>query len=547
MVWKYLYPVRSWKISASMKTILAIIFACFCFTKANAAGVTIITHGYELDGEYPTWVTAMADEIPNYYQLPVTNFTTYKITLTTDGSNYYYQWQRTNGSPPTVTDTGEIIVELDWSQMDGGPLEFDNYDLSTSIVAPILSDVILRTNIISELNGHALAEYPIHLIGHSRGGSLMNEVSRILGTNGVWVDHLTTLDPHPLNNDGNFDLGYPTDASAANTYANVLFHDNFYQETGLGAAFGEPDGEPTAGAYNRLLSGVEIDGGYGNYHSNVHLWYHGTVELNTPANDTGATITSTERTNWWYNSEDEGVISGFYYSLIGGGDRTSYLPLGLPADPMIRDGYNQSWNIDLGAGFSNNRTSLPSNSGTWPNIIKFFLTGTNTVLAGQQIATEFYYQYGGASNNVTAQIYFDRDLNPYNTNSTLAIQGSLTNTGVLSIHPVTASLNSTNIRAGVYAVYAKMTDGIHTRYLYLPQFVTIISNLQPPTLDIQKSGVAQFIIGINGVPGQKIILQTSSSLQSWTPLATNTLTTIRWTYTNNLSANVQFYRAVLSP
>ena len=167
-------------------------------------------------------------------------------------------------------------------------------------------------------------------------------------------------------------------------------------------------------------------------------------------------------------------------------------------------------------------------------------------MTGQQIATEFYYQYGGASNYVTTQIYFDRDFNPYNTNSTLAIQGYLANNGVSLITPITASLETTNVPPGVYAVYAKMSDGVHTRYLYMPQLVQILSNLQPPTLDIQMSGNAQFIIGINGISGQKIILQTSTSLQSWTSLATNTLTSSRWTYTNSLPANLQFYRAFAS-
>jgi hypothetical protein len=252
------------------------------------------------------------------------------------------------------------------------------------------------------------------------------------------------------------------------------------------------------------------------------------------------TIDSTMRLNWWNTDEYYGQIAGFYYSLIGGGDRLS------TSTPII-DGYNQQW--DLGAGNFGNRTALPSNNGTWPNIIKFYLTGTNIVLAGQQIATEFYYQYGGASNYVTTQIYFDRDLNPYNTNSTLAIQGYLANNSVSSITPITASLETTNVPPGVYAVYTKMTDGVHTRYLYMPQLVKIISNLQPPVLGISELNNSQFAIGVNGVSGQTIVLQTSADLQNWLPLATNTLTSGSWVYTNNVPPNFseQFYRALLSP
>ena len=90
------------------------------FTPAclRAAGVTIITHGYDSDAN--GWVTAMADHITNYSRFFGTNYTIYKVTLTTDGSNYYYQWSRENGDPPAMTDSGEIIVKLDWSQMSGG-------------------------------------------------------------------------------------------------------------------------------------------------------------------------------------------------------------------------------------------------------------------------------------------------------------------------------------------------------------------------------------------------------------------------------------------
>jgi hypothetical protein len=533
-----------------MKLILAIILTFIFSVKADAAGVTIITHGYELDSEYPTWVTAMADAIPSYDSFPGTNFTVYKVTLTSDGSNFYYQWQRTNGSPPSVTDSGEIIIELDWSQLDGGIA--NDYDFSTSVIAPLVDYVIMQTNVISELNGHALAEYPIHLIGHSRGGSLMNEISRTLGTNGLWIDHLTTLDPHPLNNDGNIDPGYPMDASATNTYENVLFHDNYWQDTGLGALFGDPDGEQTAGAYNRLLSGVELDGGYNagsifndSDHSNVHLWYHGTVDLNTPASDTGATITSTERENWWVDYEQEGTNAGFEYSLIGGGDRMSQaIPLGLPSDPAIVDGYNQYW--DLGAGIENpNRTALPANNGTWPNIIKFDVLDTNSVIQGDLIATKLYYQYAGTS-NLTMQVYFDRDFNPYNSNSFQIVSLQPPATGEGSVYYYSdLGLTTTNVPPGTYSIYAKISDGLHTRYLYTPEVVQVLSS--QPTLDITRVGSSQTIIGVNGVPGQNIILQVSDNLQNWTPLSTNTLNSNRITYTNSMPFYQLFYRAVINP
>src|ERR1700691_5987996 len=72
-----------------------------CLTKA--AGVTIITHGFE--ESYPTWVTAMADNIPAYFQdrFPglATNCSTYKLTITKIGGIYYYDTPtRANGSPP---------------------------------------------------------------------------------------------------------------------------------------------------------------------------------------------------------------------------------------------------------------------------------------------------------------------------------------------------------------------------------------------------------------------------------------------------------------
>ena len=82
-----------------------------------------------------------------------------------------------------------------------------------------------------------------------------------------------------------------------------------------------PNGQAIAGAYNRQLT--NLNGGYSSSHSDVHLWYHGTIDLVTPATDTQASITTAERQTWWTAFEAAGTNTGFLYSLIGGGDRLS--------------------------------------------------------------------------------------------------------------------------------------------------------------------------------------------------------------------------------
>src|SRR5258708_4785052 len=281
---------------------------------ACAGGVTVIPHGY--NANVYGWITGMADHIPRYPSFPGATFTTYTMVLSNNAGTYYITTTRSNGSPPSATDSGEIIIKLDWSHLDDGST------YSTFDVARQAAWAFQQTNLIAELGGHALAELPLHLIGHSRGGSLVSELARELGTNGLWIDHVTTLDPYPLNNDGNNDFFLTAvDASAKNTFATVLFADDYWQNLGGGIFAGDPDGEPVFGAYDRQLT--SLPGGYNVNHSNVHLWYHGTIEWITPASDTEASITSTQLANWWTAYERGGANAGFGYSLIRGGHRPS--------------------------------------------------------------------------------------------------------------------------------------------------------------------------------------------------------------------------------
>jgi hypothetical protein len=504
----------------------------------SAAGVTIVTHGYS--GNVTGWVSGMANKIPAYPSFPGTNFTAYTLTFTSSGGSYFYQWTRTNGAP-SATDSGEIIVKLDWSALAGGLFT----TTSTFDVANAISTVLLLTNAISDLGGHALVEYPIHMIGHSRGGSLISEISRLLGTNGVWVDHLTTLDPHPLNNDGFSDFPSGVDAPVR-TYQNVLFHDNYWQH--MGTDFTVPNGEPVFGAYQRQLT--NLSGGYSSSHSDVHLWYHGTIDGATPASDTETNLTSTERTNWWTAYENRGTNAGFLYSLIGGSNRLSDAqPVG-PGFPMIRDGYNQWW--DLGAGVVSNRVMLTSNNGNWPNLIKFNRTTTNPIVQGQSLSVKYYYQWAQPTNSSgTVDFYSDDDFNPFNSNQKLLahiVVPGTTATNVFS-QTLALALDATNVAPGLHALFAKITAGGKSRYLYAPELVQVVVAPQPPVLDIAKLNATQYQIGVNGLAGQIIVLQNSTNLQTWLPLATNTLTNNRWVYTNTppVNSSRQFYRAVLSP
>ena len=476
----------------------------------------------------------MAGKIGSYPGFPGTTYSCYEISITRNGSGQYVTTASLiAGAAPFLTDSGEIVVKLDWSTLSGlgGP--------STTTIAQVASDALLSTTLIPELGGHPLAEMPLHFIGHSRGGSVITEMARLFGAQGIWVDQVTTLDPRPVTQFGD---------AAVTSWVNVLYADNFWQNMGDGLFV--PNGQPVFGAYNRHL--LDLSGGYSSSHSDVHLWYHGTIDLATPTSDTQANITASQRSAWWTTTEMSGAAAGFLYSLIGGGDRLSNLEPAGSGNGRINDGFNGNW--DLGGGLAANRTALPADSGLWPNVIRFNLTNTTTIHAGESFEAALYYQAGpSAAGNAQLDLLLDVDFNPYNGNETDVGQQSLPRTGpsVVSLDMLNAPTDPTALVPGSYAVCARINDGVRTRYLYAPQLLVVTPSLQPPVIDgtslALSGGTMHF--DIHGFPGQSITVMASTDLLNWIPLETQILTGTVWHFADPNAGNFsrRFYKATLSP
>lgn len=494
--------------------------------RVRAAGVTLITHGFNSD--VTSWIMPMAGAMTRYADFPGTNSTCYILSITQSNSQYVFTNTFISGTNPVVSDTAEIFIKLDWSTLSGfgGP--------STTTIANVAAAALQATNLIPELHGRALVELPLHLVGHSRGGSVIAEMTRLLGAQGIWVDQATTLDPDPVSSFGD---------PALKNYANILFADNYWQNMGDGLFV--PNGQAVPGAYNRQLT--NLNGGYSSSHSDVHLWYHGTIDFKSPITIDGATITGAERTNWWIAAEQKGTNTGFRYSLLGGGDRQSTNEPAGAGKGRIRDGFR-----DLTVAVPTNRVALPANNGAWPDIILLNPGSSNAVPVGQAMPCAFTYQSGSNQNaSATLNLYLDADLNPYDTNEIAVLQTTLADTGTNNL--VSTNLNfqadPAVVAPGSYRLFARITENNHSRYLYAPGRVTLTASTLPPWLVPLEVNANQFHFAIHGYTGQRIITQVSTDLTNWTPISTNTISTGNVDIFDGpvTGQSKQFYRAVLSP
>ncbi|MEI8202186.1 MAG: LamG-like jellyroll fold domain-containing protein, partial [Bacteroidota bacterium] len=434
----------------------------------QGAGVTLIIHGWNPDGSQPAWMQPMANAIVarsgGIGQIGTITVTGTKGNLTATCSNWNYNLA-------TAT-SGEIVVLVNWTAVSN--------HLTTGITAQEVAATIAPKIYQSQNAQPALSELPIHLIGHSRGGGMAYEIARLLGLQGIEVEQVTSLDPHPLT--ASDPQGTPVPIGPGSTidtpiqiYQNILFADNYYQNIAY------PTGLSLTGAYNRLWT--SLPGGYHNQvgytynilgtsynfsdHLNIILAYHGTIDLATPVSNVQATMTTTERA--WFNTyENTGQNTGFVYSRdIAGNRKSTDIP---NSGNAIIAGYNNNSTL----GGSGARATLTWTSAVWPNVITSVAVKSSVELsAGTQTiynndALQFKYTYRSYTNASAVTFYLDIDRNPYNNNNSATIGTQNFSSTASSIIQSTLAWTVSDLITGTkYYVYAKISDGTHTRYQYL--------------------------------------------------------------------------------
>src|SRR5262245_4367751 len=103
------------KVPQRLEFLLAILLSGLAIgmpLSSKAAGVTIITHG--LNSGTDGWITGMANQITNHSRFPGTNATCYKLSVSNISGSFVLTSTRVAGSAPLTTDSGEIIIKLDW-------------------------------------------------------------------------------------------------------------------------------------------------------------------------------------------------------------------------------------------------------------------------------------------------------------------------------------------------------------------------------------------------------------------------------------------------
>ena len=326
--------------------------------------------------------------------------------------------------------SGEMTIFLDWAEANVSPTPF---------IAGAVAEFMLE-------NG--LVEQSIHLAGPSRGASVVSNLAAALGERGVWVDHVTYIDPVPAGGvvPG---LGDVVDGPMRVT-ENVVFADNYWRsDDNVATGF---DGQPVNGAHNvDLDSTVEADND-GDPHTGAGLYYIATVDPDGP-------LPAGVRASWFGGDHPERDETGYVFSRIASGVRP-------------RAGLHPDFTGTA------HRDAVDREGSQWANVSDVTMRNiTGSIAAGTTITVGL--RFGDADSASTVSVFLDRDRNPYNGNTVSRIARRtlpIDDNGGVRVRGSTVEADP-----GMYYVYAQIADTAgHVRYAYSRDALT----LTPPTPDM---------------------------------------------------------------
>jgi hypothetical protein len=290
-------------------------------------GVTVIVHGFSLPSTdlENSWVFTMAEAIKKRAGGG--------IILINDGSSGKWRLASNQGN---INPNGEIILLYDWVnpswRLGNGFAEAAGDHLFASLLQPLGLEYSTSAANSNPLGYSAFVNNWLndklfllgkkkHFICHSRGNIVALHTFYRLKKYfpNVEIEHYTALDPHPavasvsapqtngLMNDQDAPFVFPNTSYnyQVELPSNILYADNYYRRTvsyeptvsgvnqindnyNFGNFSGVPFGNHTRGNFelceNSLLGAYE-QGASARQHSNVHLWYYGTINNNIGANN----------------------------------------------------------------------------------------------------------------------------------------------------------------------------------------------------------------------------------------------------------------------
>jgi Ca2+-binding RTX toxin-like protein len=318
-----------------------------------------------------------------------------------------------------------MVIRLDWSDLDASTDGTDK-------IADEIANFLMQPRTEGGAALPAIAEMPIHIVGHSRGGSLAAEIAKQLGRRNVIVDQLTFLDPVSV---GFSVLGQDFGDPPLRNFDNVVFSDDYFRQGGGGLL--DPSGTPVAGTHLGDLNSIVQTNNAGSAHNAVTAYWVGTIGLDKQDGGDHPIFA-----DWYGGGNPARDQTGFAHSRLGGATRPE-------------DGVGP-----LGRGAAARRETGVRGT-QWPAAVELKPRGGDTFAAGRDFTV--LLRGGDRDDLARVSIFLDRDRNPYNGAGTLV--GTAKMKGAVADHVY--AVNAVGMSPGKYALAARLTDGDgQTRWFY---------------------------------------------------------------------------------